>query len=239
METEVDINLGEVQGEEFFVADQVPAAERRVSAVAILEQTVVLSLLVRRLKPSWMTRNGEASTIPVIDSFREHLINGTGWFFSEDILDDDKLVLDLFAGLEATISGTEYAESGGGVRQRCNDAYKVLYKAVRQSSEPQSTHKTESTTFTNTLVEAINTPSIVKLKENGNCKGVDPDLFFPERGQPTAEPRRVCRGCVVRSECLEYALVNGEKFGIWGGLSERERRRLRRQRSQGTRRTQA
>ncbi len=41
----------------------------------------------------------------------------------------------------------------------------------------------------------------------------------------------MCRGCIVRSLCLEYALVNGEKFGIWGGMSERERRRIRRQRS--------
>jgi WhiB family redox-sensing transcriptional regulator len=41
----------------------------------------------------------------------------------------------------------------------------------------------------------------------------------------------VCRGCEVREQCLEYALINGEKFGIWGGLSERERRRIRRQRT--------
>ena len=64
-----------------------------------------------------------------------------------------------------------------------------------------------------------------------NCMGVDPDLFFPERGASTREAKEVCRGCVVRDDCLEYALANGEKFGIWGGLSERERRRLRRQRS--------
>ncbi len=64
-----------------------------------------------------------------------------------------------------------------------------------------------------------------------NCLGVDPDLFFPERGASTREAKGVCRGCVVREECLEYALVNGEKFGIWGGLSERERRRIRRQRT--------
>ena len=61
--------------------------------------------------------------------------------------------------------------------------------------------------------------------------GVDPDLFFPERGASTREAKEVCRGCVVREDCLEYALANGEKFGIWGGLSERERRRLRRQRA--------
>ncbi|MEZ5225578.1 MAG: WhiB family transcriptional regulator [Acidimicrobiales bacterium] len=66
--------------------------------------------------------------------------------------------------------------------------------------------------------------------EFSNCLGVDPDLFFPERGASTREAK-VCRGCVVRGDCLEFALANGEKFGIWGGMSERERRRIRRQRA--------
>ena len=64
-----------------------------------------------------------------------------------------------------------------------------------------------------------------------NCLGVDPDLFFPERGASTREAKDVCRACVVRVDCLEYAITNGEKFGIWGGLSERERRRIRRARA--------
>ena len=64
-----------------------------------------------------------------------------------------------------------------------------------------------------------------------NCLGVEPDLFFPERGASTREAKEVCRGCVVLGDCLEYALDHGEKFGIWGGMSERERRRLRRQRA--------
>ena len=68
-------------------------------------------------------------------------------------------------------------------------------------------------------------------QDMANCLGVDPDLFFPERGASTREAKEVCRGCVVREDCLEYALVNGEKFGIWGGMSERERRRIRRQRA--------
>ncbi|HXR53463.1 MAG TPA: WhiB family transcriptional regulator [Acidimicrobiales bacterium] len=68
-----------------------------------------------------------------------------------------------------------------------------------------------------------------------NCMGVDPDLFFPERGASTREAKEVCRGCVVREDFLEYALANGEKFGIWGGLSERERRRLRRARAMSRR----
>jgi len=68
-------------------------------------------------------------------------------------------------------------------------------------------------------------------QHQANCMGVDPDLFFPERGASTREAKEVCRGCVVREDCLEYALANSEKFGIWGGLSERERRKIRRRRA--------
>lgn len=70
-----------------------------------------------------------------------------------------------------------------------------------------------------------------RWQTRANCLGVDPDLFFPERGASTREAKSVCAGCEVKADCLEYALTNGEKFGIWGGLSERERRRLRRQRA--------
>jgi len=70
-----------------------------------------------------------------------------------------------------------------------------------------------------------------RWQERANCLGVDPDLFFPERGASTREAKAVCGSCEVRAECLEYALDHAEKFGIWGGLSERERRRLRRQRA--------
>lgn len=66
--------------------------------------------------------------------------------------------------------------------------------------------------------------------QQANCLGVDPDLFFPVRGESAAEAKEVCRGCTVRAECLEFALVNGEKRGIWGGLSERQRRTVRRER---------
>jgi len=67
--------------------------------------------------------------------------------------------------------------------------------------------------------------------EHANCLGCDPELFFPERGESISEARAVCAGCAVRPECLEFALAIGEKQGIWGGLSEREGRRLRRQRA--------
>ncbi len=67
-------------------------------------------------------------------------------------------------------------------------------------------------------------------KRNGACIGVDQDIFFPERGASTRLAKAVCRSCEVQEECLEYAVNNGEKFGIWGGLSERERRAIRKKR---------
>lgn len=63
--------------------------------------------------------------------------------------------------------------------------------------------------------------------ELANCAGVDPDLFFPERGESTTAAKEVCRACAVRVQCLDHALAVPERFGIWGGKSERERRRMR------------
>jgi WhiB family redox-sensing transcriptional regulator len=65
-------------------------------------------------------------------------------------------------------------------------------------------------------------------QERALCAQTDPEAFFPEKGGSTREAKVVCSGCDVRAECLDYALAHDERFGIWGGLSERERRRLRR-----------
>ncbi|ANA85267.1 WhiB-like regulatory protein [Gordonia phage BritBrat] len=59
------------------------------------------------------------------------------------------------------------------------------------------------------------------------CSQVDVgDMFFPEKGGSTAEAKTICAGCDVREQCLEWALENQERFGIFGGKSERERRRI-------------
>jgi WhiB family redox-sensing transcriptional regulator len=63
-------------------------------------------------------------------------------------------------------------------------------------------------------------------QERALCAQTDPDAFFPERGGSTKDAKAICMACEVRSECLEYALIHRERFGIWGGLSERERRPL-------------
>lgn len=62
--------------------------------------------------------------------------------------------------------------------------------------------------------------------EEASCAESDPEAWFPEKGCSTREAKRICDGCPVRDECLAYALARREKFGIWGGLSERERRVL-------------
>lgn len=59
------------------------------------------------------------------------------------------------------------------------------------------------------------------------CAQTDPEAFFPEKGGSTRDAKKICASCTVRSQCLDYAMQNDERFGIWGGLSERERRRLR------------
>jgi WhiB family redox-sensing transcriptional regulator len=66
-------------------------------------------------------------------------------------------------------------------------------------------------------------------QERALCAQTDPEAFFPEKGGSTREAKKVCLGCDVRGECLEYALAHDERFGIWGGLSERERRRLKKE----------
>jgi WhiB family transcriptional regulator, redox-sensing transcriptional regulator len=78
------------------------------------------------------------------------------------------------------------------------------------------------------LAELFGLPEEQSWQERALCAQTDPEAFFPEKGGSTREAKRICTGCEVRAECLEYALEHDERFGIWGGLSERERRRLKR-----------
>lgn len=80
------------------------------------------------------------------------------------------------------------------------------------------------------LIEALAVGELA-WQDYANCRGADADLFFPERGASTRKAKAICNACDVKLECLDFAIVQGEKFGIWGGMSERERRRVRRQRT--------
>jgi WhiB family redox-sensing transcriptional regulator len=88
-------------------------------------------------------------------------------------------------------------------------------------------HMSERPAFLHVEPLSQGTPDL-SWQERALCAQTDPEAFFPEKGGSTREAKRVCLSCDVRSECLEYALGHDERFGIWGGLSERERRRLKR-----------
>ena len=61
---------------------------------------------------------------------------------------------------------------------------------------------------------------------DGSCRNHPPEVFFPSDGVGVAVAQSICSACPVRAECLEYALVNRIDHGVWGGASERERRRI-------------
>ena len=62
------------------------------------------------------------------------------------------------------------------------------------------------------------------------CKGLDTNLFYPERGVSAYAAKTICGGCPVQAACLNYALTAREHIGIWGGTSERDRKKLRQRR---------
>jgi WhiB family redox-sensing transcriptional regulator len=79
------------------------------------------------------------------------------------------------------------------------------------------------------MTAAALSPVSADWREWAACRrpGVNPEWFFPEKGGSARPAKRICRQCPVRADCLDYAIGTGQQFGIWGGLSERERRRLR------------
>jgi WhiB family redox-sensing transcriptional regulator len=79
------------------------------------------------------------------------------------------------------------------------------------------------------VIEGELFPGSPEWQERALCAQTDPEAFFPEKGGSTREAKKICLSCDVRDRCLEYALAHDERFGIWGGLSERERRKLKRQ----------
>src|SRR5438128_11384318 len=79
----------------------------------------------------------------------------------------------------------------------------------------------------------------VPWQDRARCRDYDPEVFFPEKGGSSREAKRICAECPVRIECLNYALRRDERYGVWGGMSERERRRLKRMASWPSRASRA
>ena len=67
-------------------------------------------------------------------------------------------------------------------------------------------------------------------RQRAACRGVDPDIFYPVSDEDAEEAKAICMQCPVQQKCLDWALGNREKEGVWGGATERERRRIIRRR---------
>lgn len=74
------------------------------------------------------------------------------------------------------------------------------------------------------MAETVQPPESDRWRRRGACVGVDQETFFT--GETEREALRLCRRCEVTEECLAYALWSGERFGTWGGKTERQRRKL-------------
>ncbi|HWT39672.1 MAG TPA: WhiB family transcriptional regulator [Dongiaceae bacterium] len=100
---------------------------------------------------------------------------------------------------------------------------KMSYGAMRSSANNPWSHPTYEVPTPRDTEE-----DILDWQKDALCSQTDPEAFFPEKGGSTRDAKKVCASCDVTDQCLVYALNNDERFGIWGGLSERERRRLKR-----------
>ena len=84
----------------------------------------------------------------------------------------------------------------------------------------------------NALKQLVTTPqsfadrSYSRWQDSAACLSTDPEAFFPERGHSPNDAKKVCLSCDVKAKCLDYALANNEQFGIWGGTTEDERKKL-------------
>lgn len=67
-------------------------------------------------------------------------------------------------------------------------------------------------------------------RQHAACRGLDPDIFYPATDEEAAVAKAVCEVCSIRQACLEHALGSRERDGVWGGATEKERRRIIRQR---------
>jgi WhiB family redox-sensing transcriptional regulator len=76
--------------------------------------------------------------------------------------------------------------------------------------------------------------SELEWRAEANCSGFDPDLWFAPGALEHKEAKRICRSCPVRRECLSYALETPVDHGVWGGMTERERRSFRRRQEAAT-----
>lgn len=130
----------------------------------------------------------------------------------------------------ADVAEVTDAEQQPAAQTDAASASGLVEAAPNSGARPAEVQKPSSQQFVS-LVEFMGMDDEGELgwQTQALCAQTDPEAFFPEKGGSTRDAKKVCGSCAVRAECLAYALKNDERFGIWGGMSERERRRLRKQ----------
>ena len=86
------------------------------------------------------------------------------------------------------------------------------------------------------MAETVTTYDPNEWRLDAACRDLDTAIFFPETEEAVAVAKAICAACPVREACLEFALVTRQDDGVWGGLDETERRRVRRRRQEAARR---
>jgi WhiB family redox-sensing transcriptional regulator len=110
-----------------------------------------------------------------------------------------------------------------------------IHRSSRNNVNPRNPRAVPNVEVEVTVDE---TPDEYAWMFHARCRGIDPAEFFPSDGTGVETAQRVCAACSVTSECLEYALLNRIEHGVWGGASERERRRILRRRRDAATQTQ-
>jgi WhiB family redox-sensing transcriptional regulator len=124
--------------------------------------------------------------------------------------------------------GSEFKGTGKG-RGLCGRCYARIYKTGSLDVLFPLLDRTDPQPAGRPAWHELEVPRVdLTWQLDALCAQVDPEIFFPEKGGSTREAKATCLGCDVRAECLTYALITDQRFGIWGGLSERDRRRLKR-----------
>jgi WhiB family transcriptional regulator, redox-sensing transcriptional regulator len=131
-----------------------------------------------------------------------------------------------YTGVITSVSFVVAEGQTGGVRHRGVPKVRRRTEMWELSDETQDEWDDSPTERLGVLIDLFDEADEPEWQDRALCAQTDPEAFFPEKGGSTREAKRICQGCDVRSECLEYALAHDERFGIWGGLSERERRKL-------------
>ena len=106
------------------------------------------------------------------------------------------------------------------------DLGKVALEASAQPATEAQTRVRDAASLREQLLGGLD----MSWQKQASCLGTHPDLFFPKSGVSHKEAKAVCQSCPVRQDCLDFAIVAGEEFGIWGGLNGKQRQRVRRAR---------